>query len=327
MLAADARLRFALVAALLLAAGPAGAAEFTRRNEIGIGPGGPFAVAFSPDGKLVAMGGGTQASPALKVWDIAGVKFVAQLKGHTSAIWTVAFSADGKFLASGGYDLTARVWDLASGKEVARVEGFRDRVTGVAFSPDGKSLAACSNDGSAILFDLVAKKTKFTLQKHTAEVRGVAFAPDGKALATVGKDKQVFLWNAQTGKPRMGVKFKDILYSCAFTPDGKQLLVAGGAEFKGGDNSIKVIDLVERKSRPSLAGHSSSIWSLSLTADGKTLASSGYHDLTARLWDLKAGKPLGVLKLGTEVQTVAISPDGKMLALTSPSSVTLWDVK
>src|SRR5262249_25492208 len=153
------------------------------------------------------------------------------------------------------------------------------------------------------------------LAKHTASVRGVAFAPDGKTVATAGKDNQVLLWNAQTGKPRLGVKFADVLYSCVFTPDGKQLLVAGGAEFKGGDNSIKVIDLVQKKARGPLRGHASSVWSLSLTADGKTLASSGYHDETARLWDVKAGKPLGVLKVGKDVQTVAISPDGKLLAV------------
>src|SRR5262245_47120054 len=140
---ASTRLLLPLVAALLLAAaGPAGAAQFTRKNEIGIGAGGPFAVAFSPDSKLLAIGGGTEAAPALRVWDVEAVKFVAHLKGHTSAVWTVAFSKDGKRLASGGYDATARVWDLASGREVARVAAFSDRVTGVAFSPDGKLLAA-----------------------------------------------------------------------------------------------------------------------------------------------------------------------------------------
>jgi WD40 repeat protein len=312
-------------ACLLAAAAPAGAADFQRLSAIGIGN--PYAVAFSPDGKQLAIGGGTEDSPALRVWDLAARKFTADLKGHTSAVWTVAYSADGKMLASGGYDNTARVWDLASGKETARIDAFADRVTGVAFSPDGKTLAACSNDGSAVLFDLAANKVKFPLKKHTASVRGVAFSPDGKLLATVGKDNQALIWNPETGKPRLGVKFKDRLYSCVFTADGKRLLVAGGEEFQGGDNSIKAIDPAEKKATTLFKGHTSSVWSLSLTADGKTLASSGYHDLTARLWDLETQKPKGVLKVGTEVQTVAISPDGSTLAVTSPSSVTVWAVK
>jgi WD40 repeat protein len=326
MHAALPRLIVPLAAALLLAAGPARAAEFEKKSsEILFGAGAVYPVAFSPDGKRIAAG---TDRGSLKVWDIEGRKFVADLKGlEDSLLWAVAFSPDGKFLASGASDNTARVWDVATSKELAKIDTFGDRVTGVAFSPDGKTLAACSNDGTAVLFDLGAKKLKFSLKKHTDAVRGVAFAPDGKSVATAGKDKQVLVWNAETGKPRLGVTFGEILYSCAFTPDGKQLMVAGGEEFRGKDNSIKVIDL-EKKGQPALLkGHTSSIWSLSLTADGKTLASSGYHDQTARLWDVEGKSSKGVLKAGDDVRNVAISPDGKTLAVVSGTGVTLWSVK
>jgi WD40 repeat protein len=313
-------------AILLLAAAPVGVASFARQVEIGIGAGSAYAIAFSPDGKTIAIGGGQDQS-FLRIWDIAARKFTADLKGHQGFVWAVAFSPDGRSLASGGADNTARVWDLSTGKETAKFAAFSDRVTGVAFSPDGKALAACSNDNSAALFDLAAKKVKFQLNKHTGQVRGVAFAPDGKSLATVGKDNQALLWNAETGKPRLGVKFTEVLYSCVFTPDGKQLLVAGGEEFNGKDNTIKAVDLVEKKTKKLPKGHTSSIWSLSVTADGKTLASSGYHDETARLWDLESKAPKGVLKAGKDVFSVAISPDGKTLAVGSSSSVTLWTVK
>lgn len=304
---------------------PARAADFQRQAEIGFGIGTVYPVAFSPDGKLLAAG---TDRGKLKVWDIAGGKFVADLKGHEQVLlWAVAFSPDGKFLASGASDKTARVWDLATSKETATIDTFSDRVTGVAFSPDGKTLAAVCNDNSAVLFDIAANKVKFNLNKHTASVRGVAFSPDGKSVATVGKDNQVLIWNTQTGKPRLGITFKEILYSCVFSPDGKQLIVAGGEEFQGKDNSIKVIDL-EKKGQPVLLkGHTSSIWSLSLSADGKTLASSGYHDETARLWDLEAKASKGVLKAGKDVHTVAISPDGKTLAVAGGGSVLLYMVK
>jgi WD40 repeat protein len=114
----------------------------------------------------------------------------------------------------------------------------------------------------------------------------------------------VRFWNPETGKPRLSIKFKEILYSCAFTPDGKQLLVAGGEEFQGKDNSVKVIDLATKKAEAPFKGHTSSIWALAVTADGKTM--------------LKAGK---------DVMSVAISPDGKTLAGGGGSSVTLYAVK
>src|SRR5262249_25997854 len=125
------------------------------------------------------------------------------------------------------------------------------------------------------------------------------------------------------------VKFGEILYSCVFTPDGKQLIVAGGEEFRGKDNSIKIIEL-DKKGQPALLkGHTSSIWSLSLSADGKTLGSAGYHEGTARLWDVEGKSAKGVLKPrdDADVRAVAISPDGKTLAVVSGSSVTLWRVK
>jgi WD40 repeat protein len=315
-----------LAATLVLAAAPVRAVDFQRIAEVGIGPGTPNAVAFSPDGKLVAMGGG-YIEGALEVWDIAANKFAVVLKGHEAPVWTVAFSTDGKFLASGGEDKTARVWDLGSGKEIAKIDTFGKQVTGVAFSPDGKTLAATSNDNSAVLFDLESKKVKFTLSKHEGPVRGVAFSPDGKVVATVGKDKQVFLWNAETGKPRMSIKSPDVLYACVFTPDGKQLLVAGGDEGKGGDHSIKSIDMADKKATTLFKGHESSIWSLSVTADSKTLVSGGYTDKTARLWDLEGKAAKGVQDTMDEVRAVALSPDGKTLAVAASASIKLWKVK
>jgi WD40 repeat protein len=322
------RLLFASLAAVLalVSAAPVRAAEFEKKSEVGIGSGSAYAVAFSPDGKTIAIGGGADQS-VLRIWDVAARKFTADLKGPEGFVWAVAFSPDGKLLASGGADSTARVWDLATGKEIAKFPDFADRVTGVAFSPDGQTLAACSNDNTAALFDLAGKKEKFKLAKHTGQVRGVAFAPDGKSLATVGKDNQVFFWNPDTGKPRVSIKFKEILYSCAFTPDGKQLLVAGGEEFQGKDNSIKGIDTATKKAEVLFKGHTSSIWALSVAADGKTVASSGYHDETARLWDLENKTPKGVLKTGKDVFSVAISPDGQRLAVGTAGSVTLYAVK
>src|SRR5262249_7694964 len=104
---APSRLLAPLAAACLLAAAaPRGAADFQRLSNLGIGAGNPYAVAFSPDGKQLAIGGGTEGSPVLRVWDLAGRRFTADLKGHTAAVWTVAYSADGKMLASGGFDNT-----------------------------------------------------------------------------------------------------------------------------------------------------------------------------------------------------------------------------
>jgi WD40 repeat protein len=68
-------------------------------------------VAFSPDGRLLASGGGDNI---VKVWDISTDKELLALRGHTEEIRSVAFSPDSQRLASGSDDHTVRIWDLTS---------------------------------------------------------------------------------------------------------------------------------------------------------------------------------------------------------------------
>ena len=68
-------------------------------------------VAFSPDGKVIASGGG---DGLVKFWDVATGQELFTLTGHRQYVTTLAFSADGKQLASAGWDGKVRVWDIQS---------------------------------------------------------------------------------------------------------------------------------------------------------------------------------------------------------------------
>src|SRR2546422_1065184 len=85
-------------------------------------------VAFSPDGKTLASGGGGSGPGEIKLWDVATGKERAALKGHTRGVTSVAFSPDGKTLASGDDDQTIRLWDVQTCKEQATLKGHTSSV-------------------------------------------------------------------------------------------------------------------------------------------------------------------------------------------------------
>jgi WD40 repeat protein len=102
-------------------------------------------VAFSPDGKYLALAGmdGTAV-----LWEIASESISAEML-HEAPVATLNFSPDSEYLATASYDHTARVWEVDSGEEVARLE-HDDILHGVVFSrPDGNYLATASSDGTA----------------------------------------------------------------------------------------------------------------------------------------------------------------------------------
>jgi len=316
---------FALLIAFAWVCGSGWAQDFRRTGDVAIGGGAGYSVTFMPDGKRVVVGGSHRDGGVLQAWEVATNDHVRDFKGHTDEVRAVAVSPDGKSIASGSQDRTARVWDFATGKEIAQLPKFGGRVTSVAFSPDGKTLLAGSFDKSAVLYDVEARKVKFALKAHADQVLGVAFAPDGKSCATVGKDKTVVIWNAENGKFVRGLKFPDVFSSVTFTPDSKKLIFAGGTEGKG-DHSIKMIDLTEQKGKALMfKGHENSVVGLSLTKDGKTLASCGSDDGTVRVWDVATQTSKAIIKVGGEVNSVAISPDGKWVAGATRNGFMLWE--
>jgi WD40 repeat protein len=109
-----------------------------------------WAVAFSPDGWLLATGSDDGTA---RVWDMATGDCLRTLTGHTNTVWAVAFSPDGRLLATASVDTTARLWDPATGDCLGTLTGHTSEVTGVAFSPDGRLLATGSNDKTARLWD------------------------------------------------------------------------------------------------------------------------------------------------------------------------------
>jgi hypothetical protein len=95
------------------------------------------AVAFSPDGRLLAAAG---YDGRAFLWDVGTARAWGKPLRHGADVRALAFSPDGRLLATGGMDASARLWHVATGQPVGPTHRYPGEVGVLAFSPDGRTL-------------------------------------------------------------------------------------------------------------------------------------------------------------------------------------------
>lgn len=268
-----------------------------------------WCVAFSPDGMTAAFAGD---AGSVTLWDTATMQEQVILQGHEGPVISVAFAPDGKTLATCGDDSTIRLWSRSTRQEVALLRGHAGPVYSVTFSPDGETLASGSNDRTVKLWDVSTKQERAMLQGHTKWIWAVAFSPDGKTVASGSDDSTIKLWDAVTGRERLTLRgHLGKVRSVLFSHDGRTLYSTDFATIRTWDAATGQ----ERGSLRTIEGLAPLNRAVPL-ADGHSLAICSQAAL--KLWDVATGRERATLSAHTgSISSVAIAPDGRMLATTS----------
>jgi WD40 repeat protein len=276
--------------------------------------------------------------------------------GHTGAVNSVAYSPNGKYLLSGGADGTARLWDVASGAEMHTFKLIK-AVDWVCFSANGDHLAVFGQGRGETYETATGKRASFL---HFARGSSGCLSPDGQEAVYAGT-RALRVHNAQTRMSRsVGKKLQ--ITCTAYSPDGtfyaygdelgyvhvhsnalnKEvssylahkgsvtcLVIQGGAVPRvisgGSDNRIYTRSGIKLTTVTRLSGHTGNITGLSLSGDGKLLA-SGSEDRSVRIWEVGTGKILHTLTDERDILGVALSPDGKVVVSCGGKGMRFWNL-
>ena len=265
-------------------------------------------IAFSPNGRLLATGGG---DGVLKLWDANSGSELRTIAAHLGVIFGVAFSPDGLRLASAGADGAARVWDLTSADKLpVGLTGHAGAVTRIAFSPDGRQVATSSVDGSARIWDAFSGAPIRTL--------GPSASPP------VDDHAVVYLPGLQPFRAMSELAaLPGAVWTVEFSPDGARVVTAGRA----GGGTATVWDLGTGRQLVTLSGHLGTVVQATFSRDGREIATAS-RDGTAKVWDAATGAD--VLTLygdNAGVGGVDFSPDGKQLAVGADDATRIYTLQ
>lgn len=308
-----------------------------------------YAVAYSTEGTLLAVGSPQRDRVVLHVIDVATGKTAQTLTGHKERIEAAEFSTDASRLASAAGDASVRIWDVATGKSLSELKGHKRAVNVVSQSADGNRIASASTREFK-LWDGEKKEQLADLGGENNGAKLVAMSPDGAWLVSITRDGIAHLWDVakQSQKttldrnpqavetasnetpdseseaaapPPSDAPEPEAIQSLAYSRDGRWLAIARE------DGRISIRTAADGKVHREIEAFGDVASSVTFSPDSQLLAAGSFEKII-KVWKVESGELIAELAGHSNwVFGVAFSADSQLLASASyDKTVKLWSI-
>jgi WD40 repeat protein len=236
-------------------------------------------------------------------------------------------SPDGKMVlvVGGSYGFAwAGIYEARSAERLGDLKGHQDIVNSCDWSPDGRWVATGSRDGTVKIWDPSVHCVDDEERSHSFGAAALSWQPDGSRVLSVGRDGRSHVWDPETGSWLATVESRDNATSprpadCDYSPDG--------AAFVIGDEKgvLEVINADTRYTVWSVQAHEKEVRCCVWSSAGDRIASCGTEGV--KTWNAQTAELLTVFENTEGASTICFSPDGRLLAVHSPSSIRFIDVE
>jgi WD40 repeat protein len=261
---------------------------------------------------------------SLRLWDLESGTQIGEdwkdEKEDKAGVHDIALSPNGRTIVSGSDDGKVKLWDVKTGKIIAKWTGHTKSVSSVCWSAGGDRVVSGSYDGTARVWNVKTGETILEIKTEHVYVYMVKYSPDNTQIATGGYMAVVKIWDAKTGELITTLGHDSIVFSWAWTSDGKKLIT-------GSNGLIRIFDTATWRQLAILGGHTNYVNAITLSWNNRLLASAS-DDSTARLWNLDTNLPVAPpLQHQDWVESAAFSANGRVLVTGSKDkNAYAWDV-